>query len=570
MSHTVAIPAKTIFQRLAEKARANPAGSFLLFWLVLNLGQGFFTELTSDEGYYWFYAQHLQWGYYDHPPMVAVLIKAGTRLLPGALGVRFANVVLSTAGLGLFLSLLPRQWKHSGRTYVVLLSAPLLHYLGFLVFPDGPLLFFSLVFLLVYQRFLERQSLRLSLLLGLSIALMAYSKYHGALVLLFTVLSNPRLLRSAYFYLALLAAALLFAPHLWWQYREGFPTLKYHLGGRTGQWSLRHVGEYLSQQILAIGPGLIFLPFVCRAATPFERALKFIIFGTLGFFLLSSFKTFVHFHWTSIALYPLLYFAVRYYHQPSGTQLYRWLILPFAVLFFMARLLLAAPLIPYMHAGEDYYHGRKAWARELAALAGNRPLFLPNNLREASLYSFYSGKQGVTLYNRPEKKSQYELWGYEDSLQGREVFFITSYPHSGSVKLRLLNKDFYYSLVPSFQSYYNRVAITATVDQNAADTLSATLQIKNETNREIAFAKSKANEWPRLLYSVEKNKAQVKADTLLALTPAENLKPGEMITKRVRIPVGEWKAGTYDIYFGLRSGVLPDAILSEGLPLMKK
>jgi len=35
-------------------------------------------ELGNDEVYYQTYAQHLQWNYFDHPPMVALLIRLST------------------------------------------------------------------------------------------------------------------------------------------------------------------------------------------------------------------------------------------------------------------------------------------------------------------------------------------------------------------------------------------------------------------------------------------------------------------------------------------------------------
>ena len=546
-----------------NQIKQNPAPYFLGFWLLLNLVQIACTELTSDEGYYWFYAQHLQWGYYDHPPLLAAMIKAGSILFGGEFGVRFFNVVLSTAGLWLFFSLLPDELKRSQKTYWVLLSAPLLHYLTFLVFPDGPLLFFSLLFLVFYKRFLAKKTLTTALLLGLSLALMAYAKYHGALVLLFTVIANPKLLKSGYFYLALLLAGILFLPHLWWQYQNGFPTFKYHLSGRTGAWSFRHVGEYVSQQIFAIGPALIFLPFVVKTKGVFERTLKFIIIGTFIFFLVSSFKTFVHFHWTSIALYPLLYFAVHYYNNPERKNLFRMLVLPFVVLFFVVRLLLMLPLIPNMHVGEDYYHGRKEWAKEIETLANNRPVFMPDNLREASLYSFYSTHQGVTLYTRPEKKSQYELWGYEDSLQEKEVLFVSKYPDNGGKKISLLNKDLYHVLIPSFQSYYNGIAISASIDTVTADTLRATLTIRNQQTGAVSFEKAVGSNYVGIAYSIEHNKNVLKANGVLPLTADDNLLPGASLAKKVSVPISDIPKGTFEIYFGIRSGVLPDAILSE-------
>jgi hypothetical protein len=569
MSQTVPLPDKRFFQRIGEKIATNPVLSFIVFWFVLNLLQVSLMELTSDEGYYWFYAQHLQWGYYDHPPMIAAMIRLGTFLFPGELGVRFFNVVFSTAGLSLFFSLLPDQYKKKQRTYLVLLSAPLLHYLTFLVFPDGPLLFFSLLFLVVYKKFLQEQNMSIAMLLGLVLALMAYSKYHGALVLLFTIIANPKLLKSGYFYLSLLVAAVLFAPHLWWQYQHNFPTLKYHLSGRTGQWSFRHVGEYVSQQIGAIGPGLIFLPFVCKAKDVFERTLKFIIIGTFLFFLISSFKTFVHFHWTSIALYPLLYFAVEYYNDPRRTNLFRWLILPFVVLFFIARLLLMVPLIQGMHVGEDYYHGRKAWAKEIAAIAGDKPVFMPNNLREASLYSFYSGKMGVTLYNRPEKKSQYELWGYEDSLQGKDVLFLTKYQHGGGKELKTeLGQTWYYTDVPSFRSYYTGIEINAAIQKSIpVDTLlQASLQLINRRNESIQLTQSPANSGlPSLFYSIERDGHVRKTGILQTNSSLPNVQPSKSVAIQVNLPVTDLENGDYDIYFGIRSGVLPDAVLSNPL-----
>lgn len=521
-------------------------------------------ELTSDEGYYWFYAQHLQWGYYDHPPMIAVLIKAGTAILPGELGVRFFNVVLSTGALALFFSLLKDEQKQNLKTYWVLLSAPLLHYLTFLLFPDGPLLFFSLLFLVAYKRFLEQQSFAITAMLGLSLALMAYSKYHGALVLVFTVIANPRLLKNGYFYLSLLIALLLFVPHLWWQYREGFPTLQYHLSGRTGQWGLRYVGEYLSQQVVAIGPGLIFIPFVSKTKDVFERTLKVIIIGTFVFFLVSSFKTFVHFHWTSIALYPLLYFAVSYYGKEHTKKLFRWLILPFVVLFFIARILLMIPIIPAMHVGEDVYHGREDWAKSIAAIAGDYPLFMPNNLREVSLYRYYSGKPGVTLYTRPQKKSQYELWGYEDSLQGKTVMMVLKDPFHQSRVMDTEARPVHFNFFPQFRSYYTGVEVAVLSVRQTADSIQATISINNNRNEPLLFSKGLNGESTSLVYSLEKDRKTVRVEILQYWnTAADDIPPGGKRERLVTIPKAGLTPGSYQLFVGIRSGALPDAWLSE-------
>ena len=52
--------------------------------------------LSADEAYYWLWSLHPAAGYFDHPPMIAWLIRAGTFLFGDTpFGVRLAGVVLS-------------------------------------------------------------------------------------------------------------------------------------------------------------------------------------------------------------------------------------------------------------------------------------------------------------------------------------------------------------------------------------------------------------------------------------------------------------------------------------------
>ena len=64
---------------------------FYAAWLVLALIQAWGTELFDDEAYYWVYSKFLDWGYFDHPPMIAVLIKIGYFIFPSELGVRYLS-----------------------------------------------------------------------------------------------------------------------------------------------------------------------------------------------------------------------------------------------------------------------------------------------------------------------------------------------------------------------------------------------------------------------------------------------------------------------------------------------
>src|SRR6187401_2172360 len=77
--------------------KLNQKGLFILLlasWLLLNLLQAIYTEINPDEAYYFLFGKHLDWGYYDHPPMVALMVRVSSWFVNGNLGVRFITVLL--------------------------------------------------------------------------------------------------------------------------------------------------------------------------------------------------------------------------------------------------------------------------------------------------------------------------------------------------------------------------------------------------------------------------------------------------------------------------------------------
>ena len=169
---------------------------FTSLWFIVSLLQSFFTEIIDDEAYYWVYSRCLDWGYFDHPPMVALLIKLGYALFPGELGVRLMPSLLGAGTLFLVFVMLKDEVKNLNLLMIVSLSVPLFHthVAGFIAIPDLPLVFFATLFFFFYKKYLQKESWLIVFLLALSIALMLYSKYHGLLIIGFTILSNLKLL----------------------------------------------------------------------------------------------------------------------------------------------------------------------------------------------------------------------------------------------------------------------------------------------------------------------------------------------------------------------------------------
>jgi dolichol-phosphate mannosyltransferase len=109
---------------------------------VLRLVYSGRVELLPEETYYWNYAQHLDIGYLDHPPMVAWLIAAGTRLFgSGEFGVRIG--ALLSGGVATFFAyrLTDNLFGRSSALVALVLVQilPFLFVAGLLMTPDAPL-----------------------------------------------------------------------------------------------------------------------------------------------------------------------------------------------------------------------------------------------------------------------------------------------------------------------------------------------------------------------------------------------------------------------------------------------
>jgi 4-amino-4-deoxy-L-arabinose transferase-like glycosyltransferase len=96
----------------------------------------------------------LDWGYFDHPPMVALLIKMGYSIFHNELGVRLFFLLVNVLSLFLIERLIEK--KGSFIFYVIALSLAVLQLTGFVAVPDTPLIFFTALFFLSYRKFLRQ------------------------------------------------------------------------------------------------------------------------------------------------------------------------------------------------------------------------------------------------------------------------------------------------------------------------------------------------------------------------------------------------------------------------------
>lgn len=421
-------------------------------WWVLNLLQAAFTGLADDEAYYWYFSQHLDWGYFDHPPMVALLVWLSS-FMPGLLDIRFFSTLLQPLYLLLFWHVIKPAdaTRRDALLYVLLcFSQPLLQLYGFLAVPDAPLMFFTVAFLWTYKRFRENVTLPNALLMGVAVALLGYSKYHGALVVLLVLLSDLKFFRRWQLYAAGFTALLLFLPHLWWQYSHDWVSFGYHLSGRNA-WAYKYnyTLEYLALLLCIFNPLWLYhywrgIADSRRNGLPLRNAFLWIAAGFTLFFLLSTVRGPVQPQWVLPVVLPLtamLFYAAR------QSRYVRTAAIAIAVLFVAVRVVAVAN--PTGIKGE-------LWQQEeiygqIAEEAGDRPVVFMQNYTAPAKYSYYTGK---TAYCTPYFFTRHSQWQYDTldrTFRGREVIVGNLNNNTQANSIELVNgKTFYYSVIADY------------------------------------------------------------------------------------------------------------------------
>jgi hypothetical protein len=196
-------------------------------------------ELANDESYYLLYSRFLQWNYFDHPPLVALVIRVFTANLsldnyPFFLRLgSLAGCALCTWFIYKCVSTL--STKRAGWFAACLYSASFYCSLtaGFLIIPDAPqMIFWTFCLWMIAKITVDEDKWVNWILFGISTGLCIMSKVHGvyiwaglALYILIykrSWLTNPRV------YISLLLTIIIVSPILIWNIQNDFITYRFH------------------------------------------------------------------------------------------------------------------------------------------------------------------------------------------------------------------------------------------------------------------------------------------------------------------------------------------------------
>ncbi len=540
---------------------------FLLLWLVLGFLQSAFTELWEDEAYYVFYAQQLEWSYYDHPPLVALLIKVGMSIFGGEFGVRFLFVLMGTALIAVCWRITDK--KSPFLFFALVFSCLIWHFESFLALPDLPLLFFATLYYLYLKSYLNAESTGNIIGLIVSITGMAYSKYHVALIILFTLLALPKLLTKKSFWLITIGVIVLYFPHVWWQYQNDFVSLKFHLFERSRfsyHWS--YTALFIVGQLIVTGPffGIFSLYLgVCKKVDDFfTKVLKFNFVGGFLFFFLSSFKGEVLAHWTLISFIPMFLLVYKVLQEKENWQFYlKGALLLSIPLVIGARIFFMYDYLPYFLSDRKYgiqkhLHEWEKVSKELEFKASGAPVVFVNSYIKAAMYSFYTGKKSHSFHTIKYRKYQYDLWNVEYDIEGKDVLIVSpdSLPNSELYFAPESKRKYFLRKEKRYQTLNRLEAKTSILEQSDEKGIFQ-LEWKEYEGLDLLDGK-KVNLW---VYFYNDNEL-VKKERLFSSSVLNNCLNQRQIA--VDLPR---QVGKYFVRFGLSVDDLPPGVNSNILEL---
>jgi len=535
--------------------------ALLIIWFLVNIAQALLTEIISDEAYYSLYGKFLAWGYFDHPPMVALIIKLSSILFNGNLGVRFMTVFLQLGTLLLTWKVIDDKHKNeqSNVLYFFLISASMTMFsaYGFITTPDAPLLFFTALFLFGYKGFLKDEKWETVIILSISMAGLVYSKYQAVMVLGLVVLSNLRILKSWRFWIAGLSAIIILYPHIAWQITNDFPSFRFHLIDRSEGFKWVYFFEYLPNQMVVFNPfilgAVIYILIKYKPTDLFIRALYFLIVGFIGFFWITSVRGHVEPHWTVACSTPVIILLISNIKNDNGLSKYiKYLIAPSFILILLTRILLLTNLPLMDRLGMN---GKREKFEFIESVTKDLPVVFLSSFQSPAMFSYFTGKEAFPVSTLYTRQTQYDIWQFERQYLNKPVFI--AYSHSSKAKSYVKGEYTFTGYKTDSLQTTNRLKIDFEMPSNqfrAGDTVNFTFTINNPCDYDIDFNHS---QFPvQVVTAYIKGKENYIQSVVLS-EPIAVIKKGQSVQRKIKTTVPDLTEGMYNFGITLQTDLGP-------------
>lgn len=414
-------------------------------FLSLNLG------LTEDESYYWVWSRRLEISYYDHPPMIAYMIRLFTSIFGNNLIATRLPAVLSITITSIYIYKIINylyQDKNKAFLGVALFNIiPVYAVLSFMPLPDLPLILFYTISLYYFIRVIYEKKPQLWYIIGITIGLGLLSKYNMFLVypgIFFFLIyhKNERFwFKKKELYISFFLSLLFLLPVVVWNIQHNWASFAFHLYGRHQRGGGPSIKPHLFlafmlAQFIIFSPVLFTRLFKVIPANLNKKDVKLLFFyGAPVFFIfmLASFFTKSQIHWTATAYIPFLIILVRY---TNWNKFWRYIGIGAAIL--LTLFLYTQSFYPVVKINPPEadvttdMHGWDKVGREVDKLynnviknENNNNWFIFSNIYQiTSQLTFYLPEQPY-VYCLNNNLDQFDFWQDISELEGKNGIFVT-------------------------------------------------------------------------------------------------------------------------------------------------
>lgn len=429
--------------------------------------------IMPQDAYYDFYAQHIDLSYYDHPPLIAYILRLFTTLFGKKV------IVLKLADFTITLFTIIAFYKLAGKflsrnktqmATALLISTLMVSILSLISTPDVPLMLcwaISLIFL--YDAIWKKKNI-CWVWSGIFTGLSFDSKYTalfliiGLVGFLMMTKSFRNLIISKWFFLYLISFVITILPVVIWNAKNNFASFRFQSEGRVQEGLHVDITGFIGvigHQSAILLPTLFFslVYFIyryCRkygirpGRIPSEQLflLCFFIPLFLGFIFISFFY-WVKLNWIMPAYITGIIWVVRFWNI-------KWI--RFQLIFsLILHLLLAIEIIFYVFPirSDDTWFGWTAFSDKVTTMREQYPkafIFSSDDYKTAAILNFYLNEMVYSKNIVGEKALQFDFVGTDlRTLNGRNAIYIDSNPHFTNLK----NEN---EAIPlSYYSYFDRI-----------------------------------------------------------------------------------------------------------------
>lgn len=414
----------------------------LIALFLLRALLAFSLPLSGDEAYYWDCSRHLDWSYFDQPPLMIWQIALFRKLLgDNPLAVRLPSLMMSF-GLGILILSAEKLFQTPSGAFfypfLMLQLTPLFFFGSFYLSTDAGLIFFYTLSGLMMILIL-RGNPKGWLGLGLAVGLGFLSKFSIMVIALALFTLPKKAWRWGYLILSGILCFLLTIPVWIWALQHHGDNLLFQLVWRhdKGPFGIIHLLAFWVSQVVLLGGFAILASWLLARYRvsiwqDIEKRLLFMAgLAPLIFFSLPALRERVGAHWAAPGFVLLLFLLCLGYHQRVPR---RWWLLSAGVNGVVSLILLFIVLLPGkvlqwfppMAKPLSPLFGYSQVVQELDQLSPKLPI-ATESYTLAALVGFYSqGKHNLWLCPlRGGKHGLSYLYWQEGKAPPEDVWMIT-------------------------------------------------------------------------------------------------------------------------------------------------